>query len=168
MPHVESREQAELIVRACKYAPEGSRSLNSGRAGMFGKHDLTEYIRRANEEIMVVPMIESKAGVEQADAILSVPGVDMVLEGAADLSQSYGIPWQTRAPLVKAGLKQSFEASRRQGVTYCAIPRAAEDYAEWRRLGVRAFVLGDERGVSFRAMRAHLQSFAAEVQAAKG
>lgn len=168
VPHVESREQAELIVRACKYAPEGSRSLNSGRAGTFGKHDLTEYIRRANEEIMVVPMIESRSGVEQADAILSVPGIDMVLEGAADLSQSYGIPWQTRAPLVKAGLKQSYEASLRQGVTYCAIPRAMGDYEEWRQLGVRAFVLGDERGVSFRAMRAHLQSFAAEVQAAKG
>ncbi len=164
VPHVESREQAEQIVRACKYGPEGSRSLNSGRAGTFGKHDLAAYIRRANEEIMVVPMIESRAGVEQASAILSVPGIDMVLEGAADLSQSYGMPWQTRAPAIKAGLRQIFEASKREGVPYCAIPRAAEDYDEWRKLGVRAFVLGDERGVSFRALRAHLQAFAQEAQ----
>ncbi|MFC0215809.1 HpcH/HpaI aldolase/citrate lyase family protein [Paenibacillus chartarius] len=164
VPQVESREQAERIVRACKYGPEGSRSLNSGRMGAFGKSDLAGYIKRANEEIMVVPMIESKAGVERAEDILSVPGIDMVLEGAADLSQSYGIPWQTRAPAVKEGLRQVHAASCRSGVPYCAIPRAAEDYAEWCRLGVKAFVLGDERGVSFRALRAHLQAFAASEQ----
>ncbi|MDF2958839.1 MAG: siderophore biosynthesis protein SbnG [Paenibacillus sp.] len=162
VPHVETGEQAEQIVRACKYGPVGNRSLNSGRAGMFGRDDLGEYIRRANEEIMVVAMIESRKGVEEASQILSVPGIDMVLEGAADLSQSYGIPWQTRSPVVKDGLRQLFAAARSTGVPYCAIPRAAEDYSEWRKLGVQAFVLGDERGVAFRALRAHLQRFAIE------
>lgn len=162
VPHVETREQAEHIVRACRYGPLGSRSLNSGRAGTFGKYDLTQYIARANEEVMVVPMIESRKGVEQAEAILSVPGIDMVLEGAADLSQSYGIPWQTRSPRVKEGLRQLFTASRQAGVPYCAIPRAAEDYTDWQQLGVKAFVLGDERGVSFRALRSHLQAFQPE------
>ncbi|MEK3916119.1 HpcH/HpaI aldolase/citrate lyase family protein [Paenibacillus sp. FSL H7-0331] len=160
VPQVETRKQAELIVRACKYGPQGTRSLNSGRAGLFGKHNLVEYIHKANEEIMVVPMIESRAGVEQAADILSVHGIDMVLEGAADLSQSYGIPWQTRAPAVKEALRLAFAAAEQYGVPYCAIPRAAEDYTEWVGLGVKAFVLGDERGVSFRALRAHLQGFA--------
>ncbi|MEI7025534.1 HpcH/HpaI aldolase family protein [Paenibacillus sp. y28] len=160
VPHIETKEQAELIVRSCKYSPEGMRSLNSGRAGQFGKFDLTRYIREANEEVMVVPMIESRLGVEQAEHILSVPGIDMVLEGAADLSQSYGIPWQTRSPVVKEGLRQVYAASRKCRVPYCAIPRAAEDYAEWQGLGVNAFVLGDERGVAFRALRSHLQAFA--------
>jgi 2-keto-3-deoxy-L-rhamnonate aldolase RhmA len=159
VPQVESREQAELIVRASKYAPHGNRSLNSGRAGIFGKHDLVDYIRRANEEIMVVPMIETRAGVEMATAILSVPGIDMVLEGAADLSQSYGIPWQTRAPVVKEALRQVSAAAERCGVPYCAIPRISEDHAEWVELGVKAFVLGDERGVTYRALRKHLQGF---------
>ncbi len=160
VPHVETKEQAAGIVRACKYGPDGTRSLNSGRAGMFGKHDLAAYIRRANEQIMVVPMIESREGVSQAEQIAAVPGIDMVLEGAADLSQSCGVPWQTGAPVVQEGLRQVQAACRKQGVPYCAIPRRPEEYTYWRELGVKAFVLGDERGVSFRALRAHLHSFA--------
>lgn len=159
VPQVESRKQAEEIVRACRYAPLGNRSLNGGRAGAFGKYSLSAYTQRANEEIMVVPMIESRLGVEQADDILAAPGIDMVLEGAADLSQSYGIPWQTSAPIVKEGLQRIYTAAGRHAVPYCAIPRADGDFAEWRRLGARAFVLGDERGISFRAMTAHLKSF---------
>jgi 2-keto-3-deoxy-L-rhamnonate aldolase RhmA len=162
VPYVESKEQAESIVRACRYSPLGQRSLNGGRPGSFGKHSLSSYIQRANEEIMVVPMIESAAGVERAEHILSVPGIDMVLEGAADLSQSYGVPWQTRAPVVKEGLQRIYAAADRWNVPYCAIPRVVGDFAEWRELGVRAYVLGDERGISFRAMSAHLQSFIKE------
>ncbi len=168
IPSVENKEQAEQAVRACRYYPYGSRSLNGGRPGAFGKHDLAAYMERANEEIMVVPMIESREGVERADEILSVPGVDMVLEGAADLSQSYGVPWQMRSPRVREGLLQAHAAAKRNGVPYCAIPRAAEDIEDWRERGVRAFVLGDERGISFRALRGHLRTYSELAQKGNG
>ncbi|MFD2371609.1 HpcH/HpaI aldolase/citrate lyase family protein [Brevibacillus sp. GCM10020057] len=159
VPHVQSREQAEHIVRCSRYYPLGMRSLNSGRPGAFGKHDLAAYLERANEEVMVVPMIESKEGVEHADEILRVPGIDMVLEGAADLSQSFGRPWDTRGALVKAALQTVQAAARRHGVPYCAIPRALEDLDGWQERGVQAYVLGDERGIAFRAMRHQLGIF---------
>ncbi|MGZ0049428.1 HpcH/HpaI aldolase family protein [Brevibacillus gelatini] len=156
VPHVESREQAEQIVRSSRYYPLGTRSLNSGRPGAFGKNDLVAYMERANEQIMVVPMIESKAGVERIAEILDVPGIDMVLEGAADLSQSLGRPWDTRGELVKTALASVQAAAQSRGVPYCAIPRVAEDMDGWYEKGVRAFVLGDERGIAFRAMRQQL------------
>lgn len=159
VPHVQSREQAECIVRFSRYHPLGTRSLNSGRPGAFGKGDLVAYMERANEEIMVIPMIESREGVEQADDILSVAGIDMVLEGAADLSQSYGRPWETRGEVVKTALQHIHSAAKRHRVPYCAIPRAVEDMDIWQEKGVRAFVLGDERGIAFRAIRNHLGLF---------
>jgi staphyloferrin B biosynthesis citrate synthase len=159
VPHVRCREEAEAAVRAARYYPEGERSLNGGRVPGFGTLPLPEYIRRANEEVMVVPMIEDREGVGNAEEILSVPGVDMVLEGAADLSQSYGVPWQTRHEQVREGLRRVQEAAVQQGVPYCAIPRAPEDYDTWREAGVYAFVLGEERGISFRAIRSHLEGF---------
>jgi 4-hydroxy-2-oxoheptanedioate aldolase len=168
VPSVESREQAELIVRACRYHPHGTRSLNGGRPGAFGKHDLVAYMEKANKEIMVVPMIESREGVERADEILSVPGIDMVLEGAADLSQSYGVPWQMRSSCVRDGLRQAQAAAMRNGVPYCAIPRAVEDIEDWLGRGVRAFVLGDERGVSFRALRGHLYTYSEKARKGNG
>lgn len=159
VPNVQSREEAERIVQYSRYYPQGTRSLNSGRPGAFGKNDLVTYMEYANEQIMVVPMIESKEGVERADQILQVPGVDMVLEGAADLSQSLGRPWETRGLLVKTALQSIQAAAARNGVPYCAIPRALEDVDLWREKGVRAYVLGDERGIAFRALRAQLATF---------
>lgn len=159
VPHVESKEQAEKIVKASRYYPHGTRSLNGGRPGSFGKSSLVAYMERANEEILVVPMIESAKGAEHVKEILSVPGIDMVLEGAADLSQSLGVPWQTSSEIVQKTLKQVHQVSMEQKVPYCAIPRKQEDVDTWRELGVHTFVLGDERGISFRALKFHLEAF---------
>jgi 4-hydroxy-2-oxoheptanedioate aldolase len=155
---VESAQAIRRIVAACKYHPQGMRSLNGGRPGAFGKHSLAEYVVHANQEIMVVPMIESLAGVGNIETILEIPGVDLVLEGAADLSQSCGMPWQISAPPVQEALLQVQHACARAGIPYCAIPRADGDYAAWRKRGVAAFVLGDERGIAFRALQAKLNS----------
>lgn len=73
IPHVEQREQVEEIVRYAYYHPLGMRSLNSGRPGVFAKNSLTDYIREANEAIMIIPMIESMEGVRHSKDILSHP-----------------------------------------------------------------------------------------------
>jgi 4-hydroxy-2-oxoheptanedioate aldolase len=153
VPQVERADEMRLVVTSCKYHPAGLRSLNGGRPGSFGKSSLAEYVTRANREIVVVPMIETATGVANLAEILAVPGIDMVLEGAADLSQSYGLPWQTSAAPVEQALRQIHEQCERAGVPYCAIPREEGDYERWRTRGVRAFVLGDERGIAFRALQ---------------
>ncbi|ASS74026.1 siderophore biosynthesis protein SbnG [Tumebacillus algifaecis] len=159
VPHVRTKEEAEAIVKASRYYPQGMRSLNGGRPADFAKIDLQGYLTYANEQVMVVPMIENREGVDNAADIASVPGVDMILEGAADLSQSYGLPWQTRSETVQSALAQAAAAVRAQGVPYCAIPRALEDVALWQERGVTAFVLGEERGTAFRALRTHLSTY---------
>jgi staphyloferrin B biosynthesis citrate synthase len=155
VPHVRSADDARAAVRAARYAPEGTRSLNGGRGPGFGLLDLPDYVRRANAEVMVVVMIEDREGVEAIEEILAVPGVDLVLEGAADLSASYGVPWQTRHPEVRAAIDHVAGRCADAGVTFCAIPRTVDDHEAWRARGVRAFVLGEERGVAARALRAH-------------
>jgi 4-hydroxy-2-oxoheptanedioate aldolase len=104
-------------------------------------------------------MIEDRAGVENIDAIVSVPGIDLVLEGAIDLSQSYGVPGQAQHPDVQAAILTIADACRKHNVPFCAIPRLPEQGEYWRQRGVHAFLLGDDRGVAFRAFKAHLQSW---------
>ena len=161
VPRVRSRADAEQAVRASRYHPEGERSLNAGRAARFGAQDLQEYVRHANAEMLVVAMIEDVEGVEALGSILQVPGVDLVLEGAADLSQSLGVPWATRHPRVREALLLVQEAASARGISFCAIPRADEDLRFWWERGVRAFVAGDERGVAFRALQAKRQAYPA-------
>ncbi|MBB3050482.1 4-hydroxy-2-oxoheptanedioate aldolase [Prauserella isguenensis] len=154
--HVRSRSDVDAAVRAAKYAPEGMRSLNGGRVPGFGSLDLADYVRRANDEIMVVAMIEDAEGVDDIAPVLDGGGIDLVLEGAADLSQSYGVPWQTRHERVRDAVREVHGACAERGVPFCAIPRERDDHEEWLTAGVRTFVLGEERGIAARALREHL------------
>lgn len=156
IPHVERKEQVEEAVHFAYYYPIGGRSLNSGRPGIFGKYPLNEYIAAANEEIMIVPMIESAEGIRQREAILSVPQISFVLEGAADLSQSLQVPWNTEHPDVKKSLDGLFETAGRSDVPYAAVSRRMDDHKKWVAKGVRIFVLGDDRNTAFRAYRQKL------------
>lgn len=159
IPQVEHKQQVEAVIQAAKYFPIGQRSMNSGRPGIFGRDDLVDYMERANHEIMIIPMIETVQGVEQIDEILSVEGIDMILEGAADLSQSYGVPWQTEHTLVRQALDHIQQAATSRQIPYCAIPRQINQYEHWQNKGVHAFVLGDERGIAFRALQSKLAQF---------
>lgn len=158
VPHICTRAEAELAVKSSRYFPEGTRSLNGGRPAAFGGVNLHEYIKLANREVMVIPMVEDREGVVNLEEILTVPGLDMVLEGAADLSQSYGVPWQTRSAEVTSAVEEIHRKAVQCEVVFCALPRAADDFVKWTGLGVKAFVLGDDRGISFRAMRDLLRS----------
>ena len=167
VPHISSAADAELVVKSCRYFPQGMRSLNGGRPAGFGRLDLQSYIQQANQEIMAIAMIEDREGIEHLDEILSVPGLDMVLEGAADLSQAYRVPWQTRSEEVKQAVGKIHQAAVKSQVTFCAIPRATEDFQHWCSQGIQAFVLGDDRGLSYRAMRDFLQSTKSKVARAE-
>lgn len=156
LPRVRTAEQAADAVALCRYHPDGCRGLNAGRPAGFGRMDLTEYIRYANDQVLVAAMIEDQEGASNAQAIAAVHGIDLLIEGAADLSQSLGMPWRTGAQEVRATLNQIRQAAQTQGVSYCALPRTEEDFAAWRAQGVSAFVLGDDRGLAYRAYRDRL------------
>ena len=88
-PMINSREECEAFVQACRYPPHGYRSFGPTRATLYaGK----EYGSRANDTVLTFAMIETKQALEQVDDILSVPGLDAIYVGPADLSQSLGGP----------------------------------------------------------------------------
>lgn len=89
-PMVNTREQAEAFVSACKYPPMGTRSNGPIRAGMYGV--TTSYQATANEEVLCLPMIETREAVANLEAILDVPGVAGVFVGPSDLGFSHGLP----------------------------------------------------------------------------
>lgn len=159
VPHVRTAAEAAQAVSASRYAPLGTRGISGGRTTGFGTLDLPTYFARANSEIMVVAMIEDREGVDNLEAILSVAGIGMVLEGAIDLSQSYGVPGQSQHPIVQDAIEKIAASCRRHDIPFCAIPRVLEQAAAWKARDVQAYLLGDDRGVSFRAIKAHLTTF---------
>ncbi|OCA84980.1 HpcH/HpaI aldolase family protein [Pseudobacillus wudalianchiensis] len=168
VPHIHTAEDAKRAVQASRYYPYGKRSLNGGRSAAFGKESLTNYIEQANQDIMVILMIEDIEGIENLDEILSVPGVNLVLEGAADLSQSYGIPWQTRSERVIEGVEAIYQKTKQYSVPFCAIPRSVEDVQKWLTKQAAALVMGDDRGIFFRSLTDLLASKGEKEEVAHG
>jgi 4-hydroxy-2-oxoheptanedioate aldolase len=158
-PRVRSAQEAQAAVRACHFAPRGERGLNSTWHSRYGRDDLLQAMHAANARTLVVAMIEDLEGVAQANAIAAVDGVDVLLEGAADLSQSLGQPWQTRHPQVMAALTRIRQAAQACGKSFCALPRTVEDAHAAHQDRVRMFLLGDERGIARRAMATHLSQY---------
>lgn len=85
VPMVNTRAEAEAAVTAAKYPPQGLRSVGGSLHAMNFGTDPATYYRCANDEILVVIQAESPEAVENADDILSVPGVDAVFIGPNDL-----------------------------------------------------------------------------------
>jgi 4-hydroxy-2-oxoheptanedioate aldolase len=87
VPMVNSKAEAEAVVRSARYAPDGSRSWGPVIASM--RHG--EHRDWATDNIAVIPMIETADAIANLDEILSVPGVDAIYVGPADLSISLGL-----------------------------------------------------------------------------
>ena len=86
-PAVETASEARRFVGACRYPPLGHRSFGPFRAAIrFGP----DYVAAANDNVLAIAMIETRAGVDSLEAILEVPGIDMVFVGPTDLSLSLG------------------------------------------------------------------------------
>ncbi|WP_051914013.1 HpcH/HpaI aldolase family protein [Thermorudis peleae] len=103
VPQVNSADEARAVVRAAKYHPEGRRGVAGVRAAGFGvEAPLSEYVRQANAETLVIVQIESVEAVERLPAILDVPGIDLLFVGPNDLAQSMGYPGQPLHPEVQA------------------------------------------------------------------
>ena len=90
-PNVRTREEAELLVAACRYPPQGVRSLGAGRFALSFKTDNATYFKRANDEILTIVQIEHHEAIRNIDAILSVPGVDACYVGPNDFCASLGL-----------------------------------------------------------------------------
>jgi 2-keto-3-deoxy-L-rhamnonate aldolase RhmA len=87
VPMVATVEEAEAAVRYAKYPPVGRRSQGGGQYGALWGDD---YRQRANDNIMVVVMIESPDGIEIADQIAAVEGVDVVFAASGDIGSFTG------------------------------------------------------------------------------
>lgn len=94
VPMCETVEQAQAIVRGCKYPssawPQGTRGAGAMFAPAAFNQNGREYLTHANANVAVIVQIESRAAVENCEAIAAVPGIDMLFVGPNDLASSMG------------------------------------------------------------------------------
>lgn len=137
VPMVETPEQAERIVRACRYPPAGGRSVAfSTPAAHYGFADRKAHIESSNRAIAVVLMIETAAAMERLGEILAVPGVDAVCIGPTDMSYSLGVPGDGGHPKVAAAVAECARACRQAGIAVGANAFSPAEYGEHVAMGM--------------------------------
>ena len=116
VPMVNTRAEAEAVVRACRYYPAGNRS-NAGARGEWGEFkSYREYMDTVNSELVIAPMIETNQSLENLDAIASVPGVDVLLIGPSDLSIELGVPLDYACATYQRALDKIAATAAKHGI----------------------------------------------------
>lgn len=126
-PMVDTREQCEAFVGACRYPPQGYRSLGPTRARLVMGAD---YAQHANDEIITMAMVETKEALENVEAIASVPGLDAIFVGTGDLRLSLtgGIGFDSDDKQVDDALDTILAACEKNNII-AGLFTASPDYA---------------------------------------
>lgn len=90
VPMIETAEQAKELVRAVKYPPRGMRGVGAGLARASRFNAIADYLVTADEQICLLLQLETRAGLDQLEAIAAVDGVDGIFIGPADLAADMG------------------------------------------------------------------------------
>jgi 4-hydroxy-2-oxoheptanedioate aldolase len=153
-PMVNSEAEARALVQFAKYPPVGTRSNGPVRAGIYA--DPGAYQQTANDEILVIPMIETRKAVENLESILDVPGIDAVYVGPSDLSFSLGKPprMDVEDDEVLAIYERVLQQASKRGVAagiHCNAPAYAKRMIK---MGFRLVTVAPDVGTLLNAARA--------------
>ena len=128
-PMISTPADASALVDACRYPPHGSRSFGPARGLLYGGPD---YLAGANDEIVVLAMIETREGLDNVEAIVATAGVDGIYVGPNDLSLALGYSPlnEPTEPVVREAIERArrvtVEAGKIAGIFCSDGPAAAE------------------------------------------
>jgi len=125
-PNVDTREQCERFVGACRYAPMGYRSVGPRRAVLYGG---TDYLAKANETVLAAVQVESALALKNVAEIAAVKSLDMIYVGPSDLALSLGRDLRAGLSdaLVSEAIDKILAAAKAAGIKTGIYCRNADD-----------------------------------------
>jgi 4-hydroxy-2-oxoheptanedioate aldolase len=165
-PMINTPAEAKALANACLYPPQGRRSNGPIRAAAYGEG--TSYQLVANDEVLVIPMIETQEALDNLDAILDVPGISGIYVGPSDLGFSLGLkPMLDREePKVLSIYEMLIKATSKRGL-FAGVHNLTGTYAaRMVDMGFRLVTLANDSGLMARAARAEIAATRKAVAAA--
>lgn len=171
IPMVESVEQAELMVKAVRYPPEGVRGVGAALARATRWNSIPDYYATAHENICLLIQIESVEGLANLDDILKVEGIDGIFIGAVDLSATMGYEGNPNHPEVQKAVIDAIQRIRASGKAAGILSTQHEATEQYLALGTEFVAVGVDTSVLMQSLRTLLQRYkpdAEEVQVSAG
>jgi 4-hydroxy-2-oxoheptanedioate aldolase len=136
IPQISNSKAAKESIQASKYYPLGERGLNPYvRAAGYGYHEISEYMKYANDNVVTHLLLEGRKGISNIDDILGTAGVDVVWPGPYDLSQSMGIPGQVGHPDILSKIEEIIKKARMKDIAAGIFSDNVEIAKKWIKLG---------------------------------
>lgn len=157
VPWVETADQANSAVSWAHYPPAGRRGIGGERATCWGQC-LREHVGEADENVLVVPIIESVQATRNLRSLIEVPGTEVFFFGPSDYSSTAGYPGQWEGPGVAEQILAAKDAVRASGKQCGVIATSNENLGERRDQGFRMLCLGLDGGLLIRSVRGALAS----------
>ena len=152
-PMVNTAAEAKALADACLYPPVGKRSNGPIRAAMYGV--ASSYQATANNEILVIPMIETQQAIDSIDDILAVPGINGIYIGPSDMGLSLGLTpiLDREEPIILEIYAKLLTACRRYN-KFAGIHNGTSAYAaRMMQMGFQVCTIANDSGLMARAAR---------------
>jgi len=149
-PRMEDPKLLETALSWTKFPPEGVRGYGlMAPQTDYAPHTFSGVIDHVNANTLTVLQIESRRAVEAREEILSVPGIDAVMIGPADLSISMGVPGDFQHPVMVEAMEAVRDTCERRGIAPGTQTRAVPQARFWKERGMRFLGCGSEIGFMF-------------------
>ena len=156
IPWMEKVEEVEEAVQDCRYPPEGRRGIGGERATVWGQC-LSEHANEANENVLVIPLIENINAIPNVANMCKVDGIDIFFFGPADFSASAGFRGQWEGPGVAEQILELKDIINAAGKHCGVISTSVQNLTERRDQGFRMLALGTDSGLLMRSLHQSLQ-----------
>lgn len=165
-PMVNTPAEAKALVSYALYPPKGKRSNGPIRAGAYG--EATPYQATANDEVLIIPMIETQEAIDNIDAILDVPGISGIYVGPSDLGLSLGlVPKLDRDEPQVLKIYEKLVAACKKRKQFAGIHNGTASYAAKAfGMGFQLCTIANDSGLMAMAARGAVNTFRKEAGAA--
>lgn len=160
-PYVQTAEEAREVVKFGKYTPMGERGIASSPRCADYSSNFTSYFENANKNTILVAQIETGKSLDNADAIASVDGIDVLFVGPMDLAISTNLRGMFEDDKYVANLKRVATAAKNNGKA-CGI---LLPHAKWipllKELGFTFIACGADGGYVLNGMKTTIEALRA-------
>ncbi|WP_180065075.1 MULTISPECIES: 4-hydroxy-2-oxoheptanedioate aldolase [unclassified Acinetobacter] len=167
IPMVETVEQAQLMVKAVRYPPEGIRGVGAALARATRWNSIPDYYENAHENICLLIQIESVEGIKNLDEILKIDGIDGVFIGAVDLSATMGYQGNPNHPEVQKTVIDAIQRIRKAGKAAGILSTQHDVTQKYIELGTEFVAVGVDTSVLMNSLRELLSKYKTDTQVMK-
>ena len=164
IPMVETVEQAQLMVKAVRYPPEGIRGVGAALARATRWNSIPDYYATAHENICLLIQIESVEGIKNLDEILKIEGIDGVFIGAVDLSATMGYQGNPNHPEVQKTVIDAIQRIRKAGKAAGILSTQHDVTQKYIELGTEFVAVGVDTSVLMNSLRELLSKYKIDTQ----